>query len=225
VGDEPLLLAAAAPTWVARDRVAGVRAAAASGAEIILMDDGFQNPSIAKDMTLLVIDGAYGFGNGRVIPAGPLRESVAAALRRADAVVLMGDDEKGVLQHLGGARTLRARLAPLGGSGLRGASVVAFAGIGRPAKFFRSLEEIGAVIVARHGFPDHHPYGERELARLSADAAKQGARLITTAKDAMRLSPAWRTRVSVLPVGVVWRDEAVLEALLAPFLATARKDG
>ena len=215
VGDEPLLLAAAAPTWIARDRVAGARAAVAAGAGLILMDDGFQNPSLAKDLSLLVIDGSYGFGNGKVIPAGPLRESVAAALGRADAVVLMGADESGLAASVGAVPVLAAKLVPVAGTSLDG-PVVAFAGIGRPEKFFRTVAEAGARLAATHGFPDHRPYDARALERLAAEAEAAGARLVTTEKDAVRLPPAWRARVTVLAVEVAWQDAAALDALLAP---------
>jgi tetraacyldisaccharide 4'-kinase len=212
VGDEPLLLARAAPTWVARDRVLGARAAIAAGASVIVMDDGFQNPSLVKDLSLLVVDGGYGFGNGRVMPAGPLREPIASALARADAVVLMGEDKAGIVPRLKGQRVIAARLKPC--ARIEGA-VVAFASIGRPQKFFDTVAEGGALIVARHAFADHHIYSEGELTRLAAEADAAGAQLVTTAKDAVRLPPRWRTRVSVLEVVVEWRDGAPLDALLA----------
>ncbi|HZT52335.1 MAG TPA: tetraacyldisaccharide 4'-kinase [Stellaceae bacterium] len=214
VGDEPLLLARAAPTWIARDRAAGAQAAVAAGAGVIVMDDGFQNPALAKDLSLLVVDGDYGFGNRRVMPAGPLREPVAAALARADAAVLMGEDRCGMAAALAGLPLLRARLIPAAPAALDG-PVVAFAGIARPEKFFASVAAAGMRLVARHGFADHRAYRERELARLAAEAAALGARLVTTAKDAVRLPPAWRARVAVLEVEVLWQDEAPLDRLLA----------
>ena len=214
VGDEALLLAEAAPTWIARDRGAGARAAAAAGAGLIVMDDGFQNPGLSQDLALIVIDGTYGFGNGRIIPAGPLREPIAPALARADAVVLMGADEAGVAARLGATPVLRADLVPVAGTELGGA-VVAFAGIGQPEKFFRTLAAMGCRIAARHAFADHHRYAATELARLAATADEAGARLVTTAKDAVRLPPEWRERVTVVPVEVRWQDEAALAALLA----------
>ncbi len=220
VGDEALLLAAAAPTIVARDRVAGARAAIAAGAGIIVMDDGFQNPSLEKDLSLLVVDGAYGFGNGSLIPAGPLRESVASALARADAVVLIGTDEAGVAARVAGTRVLAADLAPVAGT-LPAGPVVAFAGIGRPQKFFRTIAASGGLLVAQHEFPDHHLYAEAELERLAGEAQRLGARLVTTSKDAVRLQPAWRARVAVLDVELRWRDPAALDALLEPLLQRA----
>ena len=221
VGDEPLLLARAAPTWIARDRVAGARAAIAAGAGVIVMDDGFQNPALAKDVSLLVIDGAYGFGNGRVMPAGPLREPIAGALARAEAVVLMGEDELGLAARLGAMRVLAARLVPVARQAFAG-PIVAFAGIGRPEKFFRTIVESGATLIERHEFPDHYRYGAAELARLEDEAARDGARLLTTAKDWVRLPPPWRDRIAVLEIEVEWRDAAALEALLDRVAERAR---
>jgi tetraacyldisaccharide 4'-kinase len=214
VGDEALLLAEAAPSWVARDRVAGAAAAAAAGAQLVILDDGFQNPRLAKDLALLVIDGAYGFGNGRLIPAGPLREPIAAALARADAIVLLGADEAGIAPQLGTTPILHGRLAPVGDGEFVGVPVVAFAGIGRPEKFFRTLTELGARILGRHAFADHHRYTDGELAALADEAARTGARLITTVKDAVRLPPHWRERVAVLKVEIAWQDEAAVATLL-----------
>lgn len=216
VGDEPLLLAEAAPTWIGRDRVASARAAIAAGAHILLLDDGFQNPSLHQDLALVVIDAAYGLGNGRVMPAGPLREPAETGLARAGAVVLMGEGDAAI--PLGGKPVLRARLAPHEAEKFRGKKVVAFAGIGQPKKFFASLTEIGAEIVATHPFADHHPYRETELARLAAEASESGAILATTEKDAVRVPPVWRQRLCVLKVEVAWEDESALKRLLAPVI-------
>ncbi len=216
VGDEALLLARAAPTWVARDRAAGARAAIDAGAELLLLDDGFQNPTIAKDLSLLVVDGAYGFGNGRVMPAGPLRETPAAGLARADAVVLMGEDRRGLASKLAAeAPLLRARLVPTkDAAAFAGRRLLAFAGIGRPQKFFDSLAATGAEIVETRAFPDHHPYGEAEIDALAARAEQLGAALMTTEKDAVRLPPARRDQIVTLPVEVAWDDAAALDDLL-----------
>jgi len=221
VGDEPLLLVRTAPTWIARDRAAGAQAAIAAGASLILMDDGFQNPGLEKDLSLLVIDGAYGLGNGRVMPAGPLREPVATALKRADAVVLMGEDEAAVAPLVAPTPVLSARLRPTAGVP-RDQPVIAFAGIGRPEKFFRTLAETGAPVIARCGFADHHVYAEGDLLRLAEDAARAGARLVTTEKDAVRLPPAWRARVAVFAVEVAWQDAPALMAMLAHALEKRR---
>jgi tetraacyldisaccharide 4'-kinase len=205
VGDEALLLARVAPTWVARDRAAGVRAAAEAGASAVVLDDGFQNPSVAKDLSLVVLDG---LGNGRVMPAGPLREPVQRGLERADAVVLMRS--AGESAGLGDRPVLRARIETVNGNAFPGRRLVAFAGIGRPEKFFHTLEAIGADLVARHRFPDHHAYREAELLALR----RPDATLVTTAKDAVRLPPTLRSVIEVLEVRLVWGDEAALASLL-----------
>jgi tetraacyldisaccharide 4'-kinase len=219
VGDEPLFLSRTAPVWVARDRAAGARAAIVAGADCVVMDDGFQNAGLVKDLSLLVVDGGYGFGNGRVLPAGPLREPASQGLGRADAVVLIGEDRAGVLPRLR-KPVLHAALMPRNGGDFAAKPVIAFAGIGRPEKFFATLESVGADLLARHAFPDHHPYSDAELRRLADAAAAIGARLVTTEKDWMRLAPAWRGRIATLAVTIAWQDEAALQTLLDSVLAT-----
>ncbi|MGQ9370381.1 tetraacyldisaccharide 4'-kinase [Azospirillum sp. ST 5-10] len=215
VGDEALLLAAHAPTWVSRDRVAGAAAAAAAGAGAVVMDDGFQNPHLHKDLALVVVDGAVGFGNGRLIPAGPLREPVARGLARADAVVVTGEDRAGVAALAAPLPVLHVRLQPAASAaGLAGRRVLAFAGIGRPEKFVATLREIGAVVVDAVAFPDHHPYAPDEVMRLIDRAAARGAVPVTTAKDAARLPEEARAMIRVVPVRAVWQDAAALAALL-----------
>jgi tetraacyldisaccharide 4'-kinase len=216
VGDEALLLAGVAPTWCARDRVAGARAAVAAGADLLLMDDGLQNPSLHQDLALLVVDGAFGFGNRRLLPAGPLREPLAAGLARASAIVQLGDDEVGLDALLPrGVPRLHARLRPgPDAPDLRDRRLVAFAGIGRPEKFFRSLAEAGALPVARHAFADHHRYRRREVQAMLAEAAASDALCITTAKDRVRLPADLRASITILPVNVSWQDPAALAHLL-----------
>lgn len=216
VGDEPLLLAAHGPAWIARDRAAGARAAAAAGAGVIILDDGFQNPFLAKDLALLAIDGESGLGNGHVFPAGPLREPVAAALGRAQAVVLIGEDRAGIAARIAGrCPILTARLVPAEPAALAGKRVHAFAGIGRPEKFFASLEATGAVVSGRRSFPDHHPFSENEIAEVLAAAAAESAIPVTTTKDHLRLPPALRSRVQAFAVRLVFDDPAALTAMLA----------
>ncbi|PWC40687.1 tetraacyldisaccharide 4'-kinase [Azospirillum sp. TSO22-1] len=224
VGDEALLLAEHAPTWVARDRAAGARAAAAAGAQAIVMDDGFQNPALAKDLSLLVVDGATGFGNGRLVPAGPLREPVARGLARADAVVVMGDDRAGVAARVAPLPVLRARIEA-DEAELAGRRVLAFAGIGRPEKFFDTLRALGAGVAEAHPFADHHPYREDEVRRLLARAEALAAEPVTTAKDAVRLPTALRDRVRVLPVRAAWDDPAALDTLLDRLVAKGGRRG
>lgn len=221
VGDEPLLLSAFAPAWIARDRAAGAAAAVAAGAGVLVMDDGFQNPDVAKSLSLLVVDAETAFGNQRVIPAGPLREPVAAGLARADLLVTLGPP---AAQHtlldrvpaLTPLPRLRAELRPLEmGMPWAGLRVLAFAGIGRPAKFFRTLEGLGAEIVATRSFPDHAPLGRPVLQRLIRTARDARAQLVTTEKDAVRLPPEIRRDVLVLPVRLSAADWAPLDRALA----------
>lgn len=215
VGDEALLLAGHAPTWVARWRPDGAVAAVAMGCDVLVMDDGFQNTSIAKDLSLVVIDGGYGFGNGRVIPAGPCRETIAAGLARADAVVLIGEDASGALAVLGDVPVLRARLVPgPEAAQFHGRKVVAFAGIGRPAKFFDTIEACGGDLLGAHSFPDHHPYTRAEIAALAEEADSEGALLATTAKDAVRVPSDMKSRLSVLTVTLHWENPEALDQIL-----------
>ena len=222
VGDEALLLAATAPTWIGADRAASARAAIKAGAEALVMDDGMQNPTLHKSFTFMIIDGEFGFGNGHVLPAGPLREPVQAAARRAQAAVLIGPDRHGARRLLAPALPLlTARLVPGPEAAmLSGRRVVAFAGIARPEKFFASLEEVRAVLVARHSYPDHHRYRPAEVARLIGEAERLDALPVTTAKDTVRLPAALRQRVSVLSVSLAWDDPAALSALLSPLFPT-----
>ncbi len=229
VGDEPLLLAAMAPTWVSADRPAGAHAAIEAGAQIIVMDDGHQNPTLHKDLSIVVMDTQYGVGNGRVMPAGPLREPVADGMKRADAVVLVGlvsaeTDQAQVRTTGTGKPMLRARIAP-GPEVYTFANqgVVAFAGIGRPEKFFETLQQAGAHIIAAHAFPDHHAYSPDEIMRMAEEAAGHGAKLVTTEKDAVRLRPDARPMVETLSVVMEFADPAALEHLLAPMIARIRR--
>lgn len=218
VGDEALLLATVAPTWVSADRAAGAREAVAAGAGAIVMDDGLQNPTLHKDLSLLVVDGGYGFGNGRVIPAGPLREPIEAAVARCRAVVLIGEDEAGVRRALPpGVPVLRARPVPSAEiAELAGKPVLAFAGIANPDKFFNALMAAGAVLVAREAFADHYPYDPSDMQALVREAARLKAVLVTTPKDAVRVPAPFREQLAVVGVSLAWESEAVLNALLDP---------
>lgn len=225
VGDEALLLARAAPTWLSRDRAAGAAAAASAGAHLLVMDDGMQSPGLAKDLCLVVVDGGAGFGNGRVFPAGPLREPLARGLRRAQALVLIGDGRRGSVAALGplDMPVIEADLVP-GDEirALRERPVVAFAGIGRPEKFFETLAENGCTVIARHVFADHHRYKPGEIGAIIRHAKERDAVPVTTEKDHVRLPPNAREIVRTLSVTLAWRAPGEPRKLLAPLVARCR---
>jgi len=214
VGDEAILLAALAPTWIGADRAATAQAAVAAGAEVLVLDDGLQNPGLHKDLSLLVVDGAVGFGNGRVLPAGPLREPLAMAAARCHATVLIGADAADSMAMLP-PPVLRARLQPGAEiAALVGCRVLAFAGIGRPQKFFAMLAEAGVIVAGTMSFADHHPYSATDLRRVMDEAARLGAKPVTTPKDAVRLPAATRERIGVVGVSLAWADPGAPDALL-----------
>jgi tetraacyldisaccharide 4'-kinase len=225
VGDEPLLLARAYPTIVARVRAAGAAAARAAGASVVVMDDGFQNPSLVKDAAILVVDGRRGIGNGRVCPAGPLRAPFDAQLAHAHAVLVVGNagraSEVVSAAAAGAIPIFHGRLLPQreAVAALAGKRVLAFAGIADPDKFFRTLEDAGIEAPVRHGFPDHHRYTAAEASRLIAEADRQGFIPVTTEKDLVRLDgeaalAALRARVASLPVTLVLDEEERFGAFL-----------
>ena len=216
VGDEPLLLAQAAPTWVARWRPDGAAAAEKAGADVIVMDDGFQNFTVAKDLAMIVVDGAVGFGNGRLMPAGPCREPIIAGRNRAQAAIIIGTDARRAARKLDPLPILSARLAPNDSPDLwAGRRVVAFAGIGRPGKFFHTLrDDLGAELVETVAFPDHYPYKPGDLETLIAQAEMLDALPITTRKDWMRLPPLYRDRIATIDVRLELSDWDALDRLL-----------
>lgn len=218
-GDEPLLLARRAPAIVSADRVAGAALAYKSGHDLIVMDDGLQNRSLVKTLSLVVIDGGTGFGNGFMLPAGPLREPLTSGFEITDAFALIGEDTQNILPRLpAGKPVLRARLAvPDTWQVDKNASYIALSGIGIPEKFKATALEKGLKITGWHAFPDHHIFTAAELDALDKEAAAKSARLLTTEKDAARLPRnfTFKTRLDVMPVHIVWEDEnAVCDLLL-----------
>ena len=215
VGDEPLLLAGVAPTWVAKDRLAGAKAAIAAGANVIVMDDGLQNPSIEKTISVLVIDGDFGVGNGRLMPAGPLREAPSSAVKKSDAIVVVGDTAIKLQFDTGNVPVFRARIVPHAlQSELVGEKVVAFAGIGRPGKFFKSLELAGADIVAAVEFADHHPFSQNDIMKLVEKASLHNAALVTTRKDYVRLPIDAKMMTTVFDIDLLFEKPKTLQNLL-----------
>lgn len=224
VGDEPLLLARVAPCWVGADRVAAAREAIADGASALMLDDGLQNPTLAKDYAIAVIDGEAGFGNGLCIPAGPLRAPLRSQASFVAAEVVVGGGPSPA-RGSGAAKPLfRARLEAdaIVAAELIGRPVLAFAGIARPEKFFATLEGIGALVVGRRRFPDHYVYDARDIAELIAAARKRSLTLVTTEKDYVRLAVGQRAGVRALPVTLRFETPERVARALAAALAERR---
>lgn len=223
-GDEPLLLARAAPTVVSADRVAGAALAAGLG-DVVIMDDGLQNPALHKDLRLAVVDGDSGIGNGRCVPAGPLRAPLDGQLRHVDAVIVIGDGAAGqevaALARRDGVTVVDARLEAdrTAASAIANRDVLAFAGIGRPEKFWKSLDRAGARIGMSRAFPDHHAYTRADIAALLGDATARGLLPVTTEKDWVRLrslvTQQETSSIAVLPVSLAWADQTQLRGLAA----------
>lgn len=234
VGDEPLMLAGALPVVVSRERADGVPLARALSASVILMDDGFQNPSVAKDVSLIVIDGDRGLGNGRVIPAGPLRAPLKPQLARTDALVIVGAGAaaEAVAANIAarGKPVFRTRIKPAEPSvaALAGKRVLAFAGIGDPARFFGTLRNSGIEIVRERAFADHHPFLQTEIEALIAEAGRDGLTLVTTEKDLARLQsggklPEWARAIRPFAVTLEFEDAVLLRKFVTDRLFKARE--
>jgi len=226
VGDEALLLAHFAPTVVARDRVAGAEIAKATGASVIVMDDGLQNPSLVKNLALAVVDGRRGIGNGKVFPAGPLRAPLTAQLAKTDALLVVGDHDRArdvvAAANARGLPVLHGRLVPdpHAVAELKARKVLAFAGIGDPEKFFATAESAGIAVARRRAFPDHHAFTAEEAAALVMQAEHNGLALLTTEKDRARMTgvpalAALAAKSHVLPVTMIVEEFAALRAMIA----------
>lgn len=213
VGDEPLLLSKQAPVVVNADRAKAAQKALEQGADVIVMDDGFQNPSLYKDLSFLVFDGHYGIGNGKIIPAGPLRESLKSGIKRADAVIILGKDKHNLAQKcglpvfFGHTESIQANLDS-------NQNVLAFAGIGHPQKFYHTLKQQGFNLVKTIDFPDHHFYTRTELDSIVAQAKELNAQIYTTGKDSVKIPPLYSQDIHVLEIAVVWDKPEELTAFI-----------
>lgn len=202
VGDEPLLLTLQAPVIVNANRFEGAKLAIQEGADIAIMDDGFQNPSLHKDLSFLVFDGSYGIGNGKIIPAGPLRETFEDGIKRADALIILGKDKHNLAERcklpvfFGHTETLQTTVSD--------GKVFAFAGIGHPQKFYHTLGQLGFDIVQTIDFPDHHFYSKEELENIIQKAKEQNAEVYTTSKDFVKVPPSLQKYINALEIAVVW---------------------
>jgi len=214
VGDEALILAQTAPTWVSPDRVKGAQSAFENGAQAIVMDDGFQNPSLYKNLSVIVIDGAYGFGNGHVMPAGPLRQPLKPGLDRSDVFMIIGDDQFNVSKILN-KPILKASVHKNNWSEIFAQRpVIAFAGIGRPQKFFDAIKNQGGDLIESHAFADHFPYDNRHLEPIINSAKSKNAVIVTTEKDMVRIPENLKHEVKALTISLDWRDRTALDQKL-----------
>lgn len=219
VGDEPLMLAKIAPTYISAKRPLAIKMAEKNRADVVIMDDGLQNYTVAKDISFLVIDGKYGLGNGFIMPAGPLREGIASGISKVDAVIVVGSDDTGILKHpalsfKAAPPIIIASLKPHGKLPDKNKKYLAFAGIGNPDKFFATLEENGYNVAERIVFADHYTYTNSDINNLIHKAEEIGAELITTEKDEVRLSLIDRKKIQVLPVRIEWENPDIIKNLL-----------
>ena len=219
VGDEPLLLARLAPTFICTDRVAGADAAAQSGATLLILDDGLQNPALSKDVSLAVIDGEAGIGNGLCVPAGPLRAPLEAQWPHVDGVIIIGQGARGDAlaqqAHAHGKLILRASLMPEEAPALHNKKLYAFAGIGRPEKFFQTVRDLGGTLVGTQAFADHHAFTSAELTSLKQNALRHAATLVTTEKDAIRIPDGALPDLIVLSVALHFDAPETLNDVIA----------
>lgn len=213
VGDEPLLLARQAPVCVNAKRFWAAQKAIENGADVIVMDDGFQNPGLVKDISFLVFDGSFGCGNGFGIPAGPMRENLKQGLKRADAIIIIGEDRHNLSTRFSDKPVFQGFITPKQ-TAVGNTPVIAFAGIGRPEKFYESMRTQGFNLTETIDFPDHHQYTEPELQTIIDKAAKNGAEIYTTSKDFVKIPAPLRKYFKVLEIEITWKDKQALTDFL-----------
>ena len=214
VGDEPLLMSEFTSVWVSNKRKNGIAAAENAGAQIVLLDDGFQDPSFHKDFSLIVVDGEKGFGNKKCMPAGPLRENIVQGFKRADALVIVGQRIYKFDTFPTHLKIIHSTLKPIEtGMNWKEGKYLAFAGIADPSKFFKTLRSLGANLIDCVALSDHQNLDGQVLKRLERKANSAHAQLVTTEKDAVRLSDTYRKKVLSLPVRIEFDDKNELENL------------
>jgi len=213
VGDEPLLLSRQAKVSINAERYLAAQKAIADGADVIIMDDGFQNPTLFKDISLLVFDGSFGLGNGYPVPAGPLRENIQDGLKRADAAIILGQDRFMLCQKLQQIPTFYGRIIPQKPQDTS-RRAIAFAGIGRPEKFYASLQECNIKLCQTVNFPDHHFYTASELNDIISKARELDADIYTTAKDYVKIPLDMQSRFKVLEIEIEWENPSEFETFL-----------
>lgn len=206
VGDEPLLLSEQAPVVIDSDRYKAAKIAIDIGANIIIMDDGYQNPYLRKNISFVVVDGGFGFGNERPIPAGPLRENLKEGLKRADAVIIIGKDKKHIAKKLSHLPVFHGYMKPTIDS-LEGKKIIAFAGIGRPQKFYDTLHELKAQVIETIDFPDHHVYTRAELEKLIRHSQGMNAKIYTTTKDFVKIPQDLRKKFNTVEIEIEWENK------------------
>lgn len=208
VGDEPILLSDIGSTFISRDRVFGATAIARMPEKkLIIMDDGLQNPSVIKNFSILVIDGNYGFGNGLIMPAGPLRETINVGIKKADLIIIVGEDKHQIAQKFGtNKKIINAKIVPTNCKDFYKKSVIAFCGIGRPEKFFNSLIQSNINIITKFSYPDHHQYQEREIRKMINLAKQNNTILITTKKDWVRLDKTYQNQIAYLDIKIEFEN-------------------
>lgn len=216
VGDEPLLLKEISDTFICKSRIYGARKIAAKKEnQLIVVDDGLQNPSLIKDLNILVIDGNYGFGNGFLIPAGPMREPASIAINRSDLIIIIGEDKHQIAKKFCiGKKVIRVNIKAVNAQNFENKSVVAFCGIGRPEKFFESLNKNKTQVIAKFSYPDHHHYLETEINKMVNLANKNGTKLITTKKDWVRLEPKYQKQIEYFDIEAKFENEEELKEIL-----------
>lgn len=214
VGDEPLILAQTAPVAIHHNRFNAALIAQQHGADCIIMDDGFQNPTLHKDLSLLIIDGGFGFGNMRPVPAGPLRENLKNGLKRVQAAIIIGEDKTNVESKIKSLPVIKAQIQPIIPN-ISNKNIIAFAGIGRPEKFYNSLRDCGFKVISMHDFPDHHFYSQAELEKIIKEAKDKGVEIYTTGKDMVKIPTELKHNFKILEIEIKFADNKIIELLKA----------